>query len=85
MIYEVDPDFDLEGWRADTGTEKPKRPKATPSYIRELVTEQSMNRKELVLAITERTDCKKSTAYAAVDSAIGSTIVAGPDGKFIAA
>ena len=43
------------------------------------------NRKELVAMITDRTDCKKSTAYAAVDAAKGVTIVEGADGKFAAA
>jgi hypothetical protein len=84
MICEVDPKFDYAEWQQEfTGTSKTKlKDKLTPEDVAAFVQELGLKKKELIRAIMDETGCSKSTAYNAITTADGTTIVRHADKKF---
>lgn len=74
MIYEIDPAFDLESWKADLNGDAPTTPKPTPEAIAALVEALPLKRKALIPVVMETFGCEKSTAYTLIKKAEGKTI-----------
>lgn len=74
MIYEVDPEFDVEVWKADLDGDAPTTPKPTPEAIAGLVEALPLKRKALAPVVMETFGCEKSTAYTLIKKAEGKTI-----------
>ena len=70
MIYDVDPDFDLEAWREEVNSGASSasgRPSAIT--VADLVSDDPLKRSELSEAIMEQSCCGKSTAYNMITAA----------------
>lgn len=82
LLYQPDPDFDLECWMLQMSDKKGGRNLATPERVAELVSDRSLSRKELVAALKEEFGCASTKAYDAILAAETRTILEGADRRF---
>lgn len=82
LLYEPDPNFDLDTWMLQMSDKKGGRNLATPERVAELVTDRSLSRKELVAALKEEYACGSTKAYDAILAAETRTILEGADRRF---
>ena len=82
MIYEIDPDFDLEAWQADVAGKSSGKNKVTPEDVATIVADLPLKRKELVAAMMEEFGCEKSTAYGMVGTAQDKNVIRLKAGKY---
>jgi hypothetical protein len=69
MIYELDPDFDVEGYR-ESVTGKPRQT-FSPKIVAEIPWPQSeLEKKTLAKQVMDETGCAKSRAYSLIDDAV---------------
>jgi AAA domain len=71
MIYEADPGFDVQSFREQL--ERPKKTRAT--FSTQIVADMDwpkpeLDKKQLIAAVVEETNCANSTAYRLVDAAV---------------
>jgi len=64
MVYEVAPDFDLEGWQSEVSGKRTQAATITKERVQELC-RGSMAKKELARAIMDTAGCVRSYAYRA--------------------
>lgn len=69
MIYEIDPEFDLEAWGIEIGGAKPKSPVCTVDSVTVALKRGPLSKKALRDALMEETGCGKSLAYKCVQKA----------------
>jgi hypothetical protein len=75
MIYEIDPDFDLETWQSDlAGKTKSDAPDLSPKMVAGIVAELGKTsgapkKSQLVKALRGETGCAPSGAYKAIERA----------------
>lgn len=72
LIYEVDEEFDLQGWINEIQGEKEKKLKASNGDVIQILSgeENSLKRKDLVQSLMDETGCSKTLAYNAVKAAL---------------
>jgi archaellum biogenesis ATPase FlaH len=73
MIYEFDPDFDLEGWQSEV-TGKSESPDLSPNMVAGIVAELckasgAPKKPQIVKALRDETGCATSGAYKAIERA----------------
>jgi hypothetical protein len=75
MIYEPEPDFDIEEFR-----EQIERPKKRRTFEAEIVAQidwpkPELDKKQLVAAVIEETSCSKPVAYKRIDEAVAKRLI----------
>jgi len=83
MIYEVDPSFDYQAFKATVAGEPVTHQKLTPKDVALLVTDIPLTKKDLVSSIMEERGCQKSNAYKAILTAEGVSIKRNEHGLYI--
>jgi hypothetical protein len=73
MVYELNPDFDHDSWRAEVDGSSVHR-KITNEDVAAFAKELPVPKKDLVKALMDEKGCRKSTAYNAINAAEGKTI-----------
>ena len=83
MIFDVDPEFDLETWQAGfSGEPASPKAKATPDAIAAMVKDLPLKKKALVGLVKDGYGCSQASAYAFVAKAEGKTIRRNAKGEY---
>ena len=69
MVYEVDPEFDLETWKDELAGKTNSLRKPTPETIATLVKDLPLSRKDLLALVMDEIGCGKSSAYGFITKA----------------
>ena len=76
MIYEPEPDFDIEGLREHIESSKNSRTAYQPQIVGEMDwPKPELDKKQLAEAIQEETNCSRPTAYRLIDAAVAHRII----------
>jgi hypothetical protein len=69
MIYGLDPDFDLEGWKSEIAGRTSSGPRVSTAEVVEILGTARLAKPELIKALMDEMGCGKSKAYALVAKA----------------
>lgn len=69
MIYRLDPDFDLQAWKADVAGKSNAGPRFSTAEIVEILGTGRLTKPDLVKALISETGCKKTAAYNLINKA----------------
>jgi hypothetical protein len=75
MLYEVDPNFDLDTWKRKMCGEGGGSLALSPQRVAEYVEHRPLKKVDLVAEIMRETGCQKTKAYEAISLAENSTII----------
>jgi hypothetical protein len=74
MIYEVDPDFDIETWEEEVG-KTPNKVQIAPDQIRSLCPVAGVSKENYSKLIIKETGCSRATAYRWIDKTLQSKLI----------
>lgn len=82
MLYEADPEFDVEQWEQDIRNRKGRSRKVDAETVAALLGAGPLAKADLVKVIMADEGCEKTTAYDAINKATDRTICRNEDGRY---
>jgi len=76
LLFELNPEFDLEAWRQEVTGSKTSGPQVTTAEVVGLLCAQPMSRAQLAKALMDETGCGKTKAYDVVKKAVERNLIA---------